>query len=102
MALARELGVLDRPNVTVSGFASADDKLLGLVHEEPYIAAVKHAGATGLPDPRYGLGTADNPVFLGMHEASALVTGASVAAAGRSGRDAPSMPRTSPAACTTR
>ncbi|WP_412516091.1 acetoin utilization protein AcuC [Actinomadura madurae] len=81
MALARELGVLDRPNVTVSGFASADDKLLRLVHEEPYIAAVKHAGATGLPDPRYGLGTADNPVFLGMHEASALVTGASVAAA---------------------
>ncbi|WP_433244748.1 acetoin utilization protein AcuC [Actinomadura nitritigenes] len=81
MALARELGVLDRPNVRVSEFETADDKLLRLVHEEAYIAAVKHAGATGLPEPRYGLGTDDNPVFLGMHDASALVTGASVAAA---------------------
>ncbi|TDB91848.1 acetoin utilization protein AcuC [Actinomadura sp. KC216] len=81
MALARELGVLERPNVTVSGFEAADDKLLRLVHEEGYIAAVKQAGATGAPDPRHGLGTADNPVFPGMHEASALVAGASVAAA---------------------
>jgi acetoin utilization protein AcuC len=81
IALARELGVLDRPGVRVSGFETAGDKLLRLVHEEAYIAAVKHAGATGLPEPRYGLGTDDNPVFLGMHDASALVTGASVAAA---------------------
>ncbi|MWA02091.1 acetoin utilization protein AcuC [Actinomadura sp. LD22] len=81
MALARELGVLDRSTVTVSEFAPADDKLLRLVHEEAYIAAVKHAGETGLPEPRHGLGTDDNPVFLGMHDASALVTGASVAAA---------------------
>ncbi|MES9538705.1 acetoin utilization protein AcuC [Actinomadura sp. NPDC000600] len=81
MALARGLGVLDRPNVRVSEFAAADDKLLRLVHEESYIAAVKHAGATGLPELGHGLGTPDNPVFLGMHEASALVAGASVAAA---------------------
>lgn len=81
MALARELGVPDRPGVRVSPFEPAGDKLLRLVHEEAYIAAVKHAGATGLPEPRYGLGTDDNPVFLGMHDASALVTGASVAAA---------------------
>jgi acetoin utilization protein AcuC len=81
MALARDLGVLDRPNVRVSRFEPAGDKLLRLVHEEAYLAAVKHAGATGLPEPRYGLGTDDNPVFLGMHEASALVAGASVAGA---------------------
>ncbi|TDC76620.1 acetoin utilization protein AcuC [Actinomadura sp. 7K507] len=81
MALARDLGVLDRPNVRVSEFEAAGDKLLRLVHEEPYIAAVKHAGATGLPEIRYGIGTTDNPVFLGMHDASALVAGASVAAA---------------------
>ncbi|GAA4223564.1 acetoin utilization protein AcuC [Actinomadura meridiana] len=81
MALARELGVLNRPNVRVSRFEGADDKLLRLVHEEPYIAAVKQAGATGQPDLRHGLGTADNPVFPGMHDASALVVGASVAAA---------------------
>ena len=29
----------------------------------------------------FGLGTVDNPVFTGMHEASALVVGATVAAA---------------------
>ncbi|MFB4298079.1 acetoin utilization protein AcuC [Actinomadura sp. NTSP31] len=81
MALARDLGVLDRAGVRVSPFEPAGDKLLRLVHDEAYIAAVKHAGATGLPEPRYGLGTDDNPVFLGMHEASALVAGASVAAA---------------------
>ncbi|XRQ06489.1 acetoin utilization protein AcuC [Actinomadura welshii] len=81
MALARELGVLDRPNVRVSEFEAADDKLLRLVHEEAYIAAVKQAGRTGLPEARFGLGTDDNPVFLAMHDASALVAGASVAAA---------------------
>lgn len=81
MALARELGVLDRPNVTVSGFEAAGDKLLRLVHEESYIAAVRQAGTTGTPDLQHGLGTPDNPVFPGMHEASALVAGASVAAA---------------------
>ncbi|QFG23762.1 acetoin utilization protein AcuC [Actinomadura sp. WMMB 499] len=81
MRLARELGVLDRPNVRVVAPKPADDAVLRLVHEEPYIAAVRHCGATGLPEPRYGIGTDDNPVFLGMHEASALVAGASVAAA---------------------
>ncbi|GAA2606915.1 acetoin utilization protein AcuC [Actinomadura fulvescens] len=81
MALAREYGLLEAPNVTVEGFASAGDELLGLVHEDAYIAAVRHAGATGLPELKHGLGTADNPVFLGMHEASALVAGASVAGA---------------------
>ncbi len=34
-------------------------------------------------DPSIGLGTADNPVFAQMHEASALVAGASVEAARR-------------------
>jgi acetoin utilization protein AcuC len=35
----------------------------------------------GVPDRRYGLGTPDNPVFDGMHEASALVAGGTLAAA---------------------
>ncbi|SEG29069.1 acetoin utilization protein AcuC [Thermomonospora echinospora] len=81
MALAREYGVLDHANVEVAAFETAGDVLLELIHDPAYIAAVRHAGATGLPEPRHGLGTPDNPVFLGMHEASALVTGASVAAA---------------------
>ncbi|WP_433329692.1 acetoin utilization protein AcuC [Spirillospora sp. CA-294931] len=81
MALAREFGLLEGPGITVAPFEAADEKLLGLVHEDDYIAAVRHAGDTGLTEPRHGLGTPDNPVFLGMHEASALVAGATVAAA---------------------
>jgi acetoin utilization protein AcuC len=81
MALAREFGVLDHPNVEVAAFEAADDTLLELVHEPAYLAAVKQAGQTGRPELRHGLGTPDNPVFPGMHDASALVTGASVAAA---------------------
>jgi acetoin utilization protein AcuC len=81
MALAREFGVLDRPNVEVQGFATADDDLLRLIHDDAYISAVREAGGTGRTDLGCGLGTSDNPVFLGMHEASAMVAGASVAAA---------------------
>ncbi|RAY15312.1 acetoin utilization protein AcuC [Actinomadura craniellae] len=81
MELARQYGVLDHPNVRLAEFAPAGDDLLELVHEPGYIAAVKHSGATGLAEPGRGLGSPDNPVFAGMHDASALVAGASVAAA---------------------
>jgi acetoin utilization protein AcuC len=81
MALARELGVLDLPNVEVQGVQPAGDDLIGLIHDPRYIAAVRRAGDTGGPELSVGLGTPDNPVFLGMHDAAALVAGASVAAA---------------------
>ena len=83
MALARELGVLARPAVTmVTPVVPADQDELELVHDAAYIDAVRTAGQDGLPNGRYGLGTTDNPVFMGMHEASALVAGATLAAAG--------------------
>ena len=81
IALARELGVLDRANVTQVGVTSADDSLLTLVHSPSYLDAVKEAGSTGRADPAHGLGTMDNPVFADMHEASALVAGGTLAAA---------------------
>jgi acetoin utilization protein AcuC len=80
IALARDLGILDRPGVTVTAPAPVDEALLLRVHERAYVEAVKRAPE----DPYFsgfGLNTADNPVFARMHEASALVTGASVAAA---------------------
>jgi len=77
MALAREMGVFDAPGVSVEEFTSADDALLRLVHDQAYIDAVR----AERPDPARGLGLADNPVFSGMHDASALVAGATVAAA---------------------
>ena len=81
LALARSLGVMDRPNVTQLDVTPADDKLLTLVHDPTYLDAVKEAGSTGRPDPLHGLGTMDNPVFADMHEASALVAGGTLAAA---------------------
>jgi acetoin utilization protein AcuC len=79
MALARELGVLDR--VELAGCEPASDDELALVHERGYIEAVKGVSRTGRPDMAAGLGTGDNPAFAGVHEASALIAGASLAAA---------------------
>ncbi|MEV7966640.1 acetoin utilization protein AcuC [Sphaerisporangium sp. NPDC088356] len=79
MALARELGVLDK--VELVGCAPATDDELALVHERDYIDAVRRVSADGRPDLACGLGTPDNPAFAGVHEASALVAGATLAAA---------------------
>ena len=81
MALARELGVLALPSVSVIDPAPAEQGELELVHDPAYIDAVRQAGRDGMGNLRYGLGTPDNPVFAGMHEASALVAGATLAAA---------------------
>ena len=77
MALARAFGLLDADNVTVAAPEPASQEQLELVHDPAYIDAVRR----GAPDPSFGLGTPDNPVFAGMHEASALVAGATLAAA---------------------
>jgi len=84
VALARAFGVLTRPQVSVAAPRPATDAELELVHDPGYIAVVRRAGESPRPDPsllRFGLGTQDDPVFPGMHEASALVAGATLAAA---------------------
>ena len=83
IALARDLGVLDRPGVTVAAPSSSGQETLELVHDRDYIEAVRRApdDVMGRLGARYGLGSGDNPVFPRMHEAAALVTGASVEAA---------------------
>ncbi|WP_422752742.1 acetoin utilization protein AcuC [Micromonospora sp. WMMD708] len=80
VALARELGVLDRPGVRLVEPEPADDATLTRVHRPDYLDAVRAAPRDPL-FAGYGLGTSDNPVFDGMHESSALIAGASVAAA---------------------
>jgi len=77
VALAEAFGVLTEPGVTVVAPAAASTSELELVHDPRYITAVR----TGAADAAFGLGTPDNPVFTGMHEASALVAGATLAAA---------------------
>jgi acetoin utilization protein AcuC len=83
IALARAFGLFAEAGVTVEAAAAATDAQLELVHDPLYIAAVRRAGG-GQPDPSilgFGLGTEDDPVFPGMHEASALIAGATLAAA---------------------
>ena len=81
MSLARQLGVLD--GVEVRAPRPATDDLLELVHDPLYVASVRRApdDLLGRLSLRWGLGTGDTPVFPQMHEASAMVTGASVDAA---------------------
>ncbi len=80
-SLARQLGVLTAPGVAIRQPAPATDVELAAVHDYEYIEAVRQAGLTLAPALRYGLGTPDDPVFPGMHEASALIVGATLAAA---------------------
>lgn len=80
--LARALGVLDGPGVRVVPPSTADSALLTTIHTPDYIDAVRQASAApDTLDLAHGLGTADNPCFLGMHEASARIVGGSVDAA---------------------
>ncbi|MGL5864826.1 MAG: acetoin utilization protein AcuC [Dermatophilaceae bacterium] len=70
--LARSLGVLD--GVVLVAPDAASDHTLELVHDPAYIAAVRRASEDpAAADPRYGLGTDDDPAFGGMHHASARV-----------------------------
>ena len=78
--LARSLTGETAP-VTMVSPPPATDAELATVHDDDYIAAVRQAGRSLVPDFRFGLGTEDDPVFEGMHEASALVAGATLAAA---------------------
>jgi acetoin utilization protein AcuC len=96
MRLAHEFGLWNQPGVTMAAPIPATDADLRLVHDEPYITAVEAVSHWARPRPdasgglegrqlrvahMFGLGTEDNPVFPGMHEASALVAGATLAAA---------------------
>ncbi|MHA6793694.1 acetoin utilization protein AcuC [Pseudonocardia bannensis] len=78
MRLAGELGVLDEIKTLVPDPAS-DDELMR-VHAPSYLTAVKSAPEVPF-GVGHGLGTEDNPIFFGMHEASALVAGGSLLAA---------------------
>ncbi len=79
MRLADALGLLDGPGVRVVGAEPVADAVLSTVHEVEYVAAVRAASEPGgASDAVRGLGTADDPVFPGMHEAAARVVGGSV------------------------
>ncbi|MCI2419803.1 acetoin utilization protein AcuC [Saccharopolyspora sp. K220] len=78
MRLARSLGVLDGVEMIKPEPASDED--LERVHKPEYLAAVREAPLAGW-EIGHGLGTGDNPIFDGMHDAAALIAGASIRAA---------------------
>ena len=92
MELARAFGLGRQDGVSIEVPATASDAELELIHDPVYIGLVRLAGSTEpqAPDKQelttrvllmHGLGTQDDPVFPGMHEASAMVAGATLAAA---------------------
>ena len=102
MALARELGVLDK--VEMAGCAPATDDELALVHE-PRLHRGRQARLGLRPARPVGAGSAptDNPAFAG--HARGVRAGRRAPRwprPARSGRARPSTRSTSPAGCTTR
>ena len=75
-------GLDDLPQVSNLGCEPASEGELRLVHSSEYIDATRRAGhGEDGPWARFGYGPGDNPIFEGMHEAGAMVAGASIAAA---------------------
>src|SRR5207342_1960360 len=81
--LIHATGLDDLPNVErLRSSTPSDDATLELVHSPAYLDATRRAGLGEEGDwSRFGYGPGDNPIFDRMHEAGALVAGASVTAA---------------------
>jgi acetoin utilization protein AcuC len=80
----RTLGLIDRANVVEVLSRSATEAELLAVHDADFVNAVQAIDEGSKPPSSgllYGLGTSDNPIFAGMHDASAAVCGASITAA---------------------
>jgi acetoin utilization protein AcuC len=81
-SLLEAFGLDAPPNVLRLGCRPADDAEIGLVHAPAFIDATKRAGHGESGDwRRFGYGPGDNPIFDRMHEAGALVVGATIEAA---------------------
>lgn len=79
--LLRACGLDAAPGVTVLGADPAGDDAIGLVHSDAFIDATRRAGHGEDGDwSRFGYGPGDNPIFTDMHEAGAIVCGATIAA----------------------
>jgi len=80
--LIKATGLQARPTVDVCGAAPASRRDLERVHTAAFIDATERAGHGEDGDwSAFGYGPGDNPIFADMHEAGAIVAGASVEAA---------------------
>lgn len=79
--LSTELGLLGHDDVQMIGAEPLDVSDLSLVHTSEFIEAVQRLSLDPLAaGGQFGIGSADTPAFSGMHAASALACGATVAA----------------------
>lgn len=78
----RSLGIADKPGVAHLLARGATDQEVLAAHDRDFVDAVKaiDAGADPRMGLEFGLGTADDPIFPDMHDASAAVCGASLTA----------------------
>ncbi|MEV7607163.1 acetoin utilization protein AcuC [Paenarthrobacter sp. NPDC089322] len=80
--LAESLGLFNHSHVAVEAPTVATDVELFTVHSREYVAAVRRVSENpSRPEENRGLGTEDDPVFAGMHEASARLAGGSLVGA---------------------
>ncbi len=72
--LCDAFGLFDGADVGLLAPDIADDDLLASVHDRDYIAGVRQGSEQpDQADDRWGIGTEDDPAFIGMHDASARV-----------------------------
>jgi acetoin utilization protein AcuC len=85
ISLLEEMDLLSASGISVVPPRLATDEELLRVHSAEYLEAVKRLGRAGgagaQEGRRWGLGTDDNPIFEGMHEATATVVGGTLRAA---------------------
>jgi acetoin utilization protein AcuC len=84
MDLLQDLGLFAPDEVMPPRPATVDE--LRLVHGQGYLDLVRRSSEAGYPvdgADLFGLGTEDNPVYPGLHDAAALIVGGAVAAAER-------------------
>lgn len=82
--LIEAMGLLDDERFRIVPPRVATDEELLRVHSPDFIQAVRRFSSPGEPTAdarRWGLGTDDNPIFPGMHEATATVVGGTLVAA---------------------
>jgi acetoin utilization protein AcuC len=80
--LIHAYGLDSLPGVDRLGCRPADDDTIELVHSPEFVGATRRAGhGEDGPWARFGYGPGDNPIFPQMHEAGAIVVGATISAA---------------------
>jgi acetoin utilization protein AcuC len=84
VSLIEALGLIGEQGTGIIAPRPATEEELLRVHSAEYIEAVRHLsrpGAEAREGWPWGLGTEDNPIFPGMHDAASLIVGGTMRAA---------------------